>query len=128
MTDLTTRIRVLYNDALDNRNTGERSEHRASETDTDKMRAENLVWAFVRFEDCYQAGDPLLDVYGAEVPGYVDPYRAAEDCFQKLNIDHPEGWQFRSMCIGDVVIVGETALVCDRDGWTPVTVTAEQIK
>lgn len=42
---------------------------------------------------------------------------AAEEAFTKLNVDHPMDWAHRSMSVGDVVVVAETALLCAGSGW-----------
>ena len=42
---------------------------------------------------------------------------AAEQAFTTLNVDHPLDWAHRSMSVGDVVVVAETALLCGDAGW-----------
>jgi hypothetical protein len=68
-------------------------------------------------------GSTEVHVFQFDVTG-LDPakfaVRAAEAAFERLNIDHPPGWRHRSMSVGDVVVVGETALRCAPVGWEPV--------
>jgi hypothetical protein len=59
-----------------------------------------------------------LDTTGLDPAKYA--LTAAEAAFERLNIDHPAGWRHRSMSVGDVVVVGETALRCAPIGWEPV--------
>ncbi len=54
---------------------------------------------------------------------------ALELVFEQLNIDHPQHpWAqhyrlagHRSLCVGDIVVLAETAWACAPVGWTPVT-------
>ncbi len=60
---------------------------------------------------------------GAVVPG------ALEIIFEQLNISRPQhSWALRyrlaghrSLSVGDVVVLGETAWACSSVGWTPVS-------
>lgn len=133
-------VTVLYNDAIVDRTIegGPAIEgYRASTTSTKEMNeAGNMSWAFSRIGyDSYQDGDPLLKVYEADVENIyagVDPVKVAkmiaEDMFEKLNIGQPEGWAFRSMSVGDVVIVGESAFFVDSIGFKATTINNSEIK
>lgn len=54
---------------------------------------------------------------------------ALEIVFEQLNIDHPQhAWAqhyrlagHRNLCVGDVIVLAETAWACAPVGWTPIT-------
>lgn len=145
----TTRIRVLYNDALANRqsdteealtdSSGRPYRHSERRTDTRvaaliSERAGMFAASRILSDQPYQAGDPLLEVLTEDVdtpdhPSQTWAHAQCERVYAMLNIRHPEGWAHRSMSIGDVIVVGETAWVCDAVGFTPADgITDDQIK
>lgn len=79
--------------------------------------------------------------YEREIDVTVLPKNLLERAFMIFNIDPEdigdeadrftaEGYRqagARSLSVGDVIVIGETAWGCDRVGWTPVTVAAAQI-
>ncbi|KPN45934.1 hypothetical protein AN931_26565 [Mycobacterium intracellulare subsp. chimaera] len=75
----------------------------------------------------HQAADFYREVDGAPVDLAVRG--ALEIVFEQLNIDHPQhAWAqhyrpagHRNLCVGDVVVLAETAWACSPVGWTPVT-------
>lgn len=80
----------------------------------------------------FTPGDPVVRVFTYQVPADGRPPEAvAEDAFAAFN-GHPGDAtaaelsrlyyqrQLRSLCAGDVVVVGEAALVCERAGWAPL--------
>ena len=64
------------------------------------------------------------------------PHAVLNAAFEQLNIDNPtEAWakeyridRNRSLSVGDVVMVGETAYACESIGWKAVSLTAEQCR
>lgn len=142
-------VTVYYNDALtDPQSITERAladdngrPYRMSEINSD-TRVQILVdggaasLPAARIADAYQQGDPLLKVHETLVPALSkfddDPaaWTAAvcETVFRVLNVDHPYGWSRRSMSVGDVVVVGESAFAVAREGFVSVSVDADQIK
>jgi len=74
----------------------------------------------------YQPGDHLQPVWSFLVPAStlrsLDKMRdACETAFHVLNVDHPNGWADRSMSVGDIVMFGEVAMVCEMVGWGVVS-------
>ena len=94
-----------------------------------------LPFARMLSESAFHDGDPLLDVHCESVEVKHDPNNptsalvaVASAMFERLNIAHPAGWAHRSMSMGDVVLVGETAMVCESSGWTMTRIAGSEIK
>lgn len=82
--------------------------------------------------DGFTPGDPVVRVFTCQIPaGGQSPEAIAEDAFAAFN-GHPRDAgaaelsrryyqrQLRSLCVGDLVVVGEAALMCERAGWAPL--------
>lgn len=90
----------------------------------------------------YKDGDMLItaaafdvddDAVTARATGGV-PAAALEMIFRELNLEPTVDWsvryradRHRSLSVGDVVVLGETAWAVASCGWNPVSLTAEQI-
>lgn len=74
--------------------------------------------------DGYQPGDPLEKVYVMEVEGLMC-LEMAEKVFTALNIDHPEDYRHRSLCVGDVVVIEGQAYACRSCGFEPIDAPPE---
>ena len=114
-------------------------DYRSSTTSTEQMnQSQRMGWAMSRRgeADYFQIGDPLLKVWETEVEVEAEIVHdgkafgeiaeataaggaraAAEKVYTILNIDHPDGWAHRSMTVGDVAVVGETAYFRDSIGF-----------
>lgn len=87
----------------------------------------------------YRRGDQLARVLTYSAPA-KEPTAMCEDAFRIFNVD-PEhlaeeeralatqyrAHQVRSLSMGDVVVIGETAWACARFGWENVSLTSSQI-
>ena len=76
--------------------------------------------AWVFGDPPYRAGDRLVQVWQMSVdPEPNDtPEALAEVMWVAMNADdRPTGQFFRSMCVGDVVVVDDVALVCCAAGF-----------
>lgn len=66
----------------------------------------------------YGYGDRMILAWEGETPADPDPLDTLERLFILFNRDdRPTGQICSSMSIGDVVVLGETAWSCTRDGW-----------
>lgn len=68
----------------------------------------------------YHPGDRLVEVWSVSVEPEPDdtPESLAELLWVLMNADdRPTGRYFRSMCVGDVVVVDDVALVCCAAGF-----------
>lgn len=126
------KVHVLYNDSLIG-DKGVVPNRRASQTSTADMNAavegDDLWaarWPFVTrmFDDApFQRGDYLLDVGTFNIEG-ENNIGVCNNVYRKLNIDHPQGWEHRSMSIGDVVIIdGGEAYAVAETGFAQVELT-----
>lgn len=105
------------------------------------------------FMDGYKGGDPLelavdyrVDAEMLFVPGQPSraghwktsdgmPHGILNQAFMELNRDDPKsGWAkkyrdrgMRSLSVGDVVVVGESAYACEKIGWRTVSFTSESV-
>lgn len=135
MTTQTVTVRVLYNDAATERATGKTAAGvRISEQDRSRTASHGYRTAiFDRDDNRFQPGDPLLEVHQFEldvdgVPVNEIGSKAVGEAFTMLNVGHPDDWQFRSMCAGDVVVVGEAATALDLIGHVPADISGCDIK
>jgi hypothetical protein len=140
-------IRVLYNDAITDRSiAGEPSmiddtgrPYRMSEIDRD-TRVQILIGSgaaslpFGRFsgDSSYVPGDPLLEVHTETVDTPANPsscwvHAQCERVYAILNINQPPGWAHRSMSMGDVVVIGETAWVVEATGFEPADISQSEV-
>lgn len=125
-------VRVLYNDAvMDPTSRARIPGRRWSElSDTERQM---VVPASADSRRPYLPGDPLLEVWVTTSPfaGHSDAAKVAEvvleQTFRRLNIDHPDDWTQRSMSVGDVIVVGETAWLCGAAGWSAVDIARSPI-
>lgn len=131
--------RVLYNDAVIDRQAMDeaRLPGRLSELDRDLRRSGAVMAAWSRFNgDHFQPGDPLLEVLTFDIDeseydqteAWLMMKVACGHAFTTLNIGHPPGWEHRSMCVGDVVILGESASYCASVGWVTADISQSDIK
>ena len=69
----------------------------------------------------YVPGNKMAWVWTGEIDGTMDP-RVLEAAFELHNIGDPEGSggyrPYRSLSVGDVVVVDGRAYSCDDIGWT----------
>lgn len=78
------------------------------------------VWSKARRELSFGNRDAVLE---AIRDGHFNRYRIEADnrdhVFEILNVAHPQGWQDRSMSVGDVVLdmAEERASLCCMVGW-----------
>jgi hypothetical protein len=136
-------VRVLYNDAVVNRQSDAEEAFpgkRMSEIDGDLRKSGAVMPAFSRMlsgDSCYHPGDPLLEVWVEDVEVQALSYevnakRVAHDLCERfycrLNAGHPEGFQHRSMSMGDIVVIGETAWVCETIGFEPADISSSDIR
>ena len=78
----------------------------------------------------YQPGDVLIAGWAGTVvlDESLDVFAAAERIFVRHNRDdRPDGQLCPSMSVGDVVVIGETALTVESIGFTICTVDATDI-
>lgn len=86
---------------------------------------------FFGFNEMSPAELRLAAVFDLDID---DTDRALETVFHELNIDAPtQPWareyradRNRSLSVGDVVVVGETAWACASAGWNQISISALQ--
>jgi hypothetical protein len=75
-----------------------------------------------RFSRPYQCGDRLADGYVGQVT-ISDLDQLAEVLYDiHIRDDRPDGRSAPSLSVGDVIVVGETAVSVDRSGFVVVAV------
>lgn len=80
-----------------------------------------------RFGRPYEHGDRLADGYCGQV-SVSDPAEVAELVFVRHNRDdRPDGKSAPSLSVGDVVVIGETAVSVDRWGFVGVSVAPSDL-
>jgi hypothetical protein len=99
----------------------------------DSSRAQGRI----PFLSPYESGDRLRETvaFDTALPDHHAIEALLEEIFAELNIDSPvESWAIeyrnegnRSLSVGDVVTVGEQAWSVERDGFTPVSVSLDQL-
>jgi hypothetical protein len=79
----------------------------------------------------FEFGTPLLDTHNV--------MRLLDEIFAATN-DHPyPGWEhisvryhqdcrLRSLSVGDVVVIGESAYCCDRIGWSSTVIPTQEVE
>lgn len=50
-----------------------------------------------------------------------------ESLFYTFNMEHPEDYSHRSLSVGDVVVLGESAYLCAPVGWEEISLTEEMM-
>ena len=86
----------------------------------------------------YEQGTPLVKVGDFTFTGEVKPTDLLERAFAAMN-DHPHGpdgavtdayygKRLRSLCVGDVIVIGETAWTCASFGWDAVSIDPADVK
>ena len=89
----------------------------------------------------YRPGDPIEAVYRYEHGTtqhrtLADLRKLAEQAFRMFNGQPQDTWEHahtaryyaarnRSLSVGDVLVIGETALSCEVLGWDPTTIPAQ---
>jgi hypothetical protein len=86
------------------------------------------IWQSVNYADCalgYKPGAPMKLVWVGEIEPLVGSYgpRTIDlifDEFQRVDDEHmpPEGYEGRSLSVGDVVRIGEAWFSCELIGWS----------
>ena len=82
-------------------------------------------------DDLHEAARFTVEESDAATPGQFITV-VCEQVFEQLNIDHPTAdWALayrlrgnRSLSVGDVLVLGETAWACASVGWTAISTDA----
>lgn len=76
----------------------------------------------------YEPGDVLTLMSAGTIDVEVDNVKEAlEKLFDRYNIDFPVGYEGRSMSVGDVIVIGETAWSCENSGWKSVDISSAKV-